>query len=196
MVGIRLKTSLFQNHIPARGRKHFCGNLIPILVGVRISKPYPRKGTETTSLNGVSSLNIYIDFKTISPQGDGNAAKARKNVKNVCKISKPYPRKGTETTIGMLYFHSSQQFQNHIPARGRKQVVLGENVHGFGISKLYPRKGSETLHPRTIVTHVIKFQNHIPARGRSVLPASPARAGEGDRVSGGGGAMNASCKPS
>ena len=40
------------------------------------------------------------------------------------------------------------------------------------------------------------FKNQNPARGRSVPPASPARAGEGDCVSGGGGAMNASYKPS
>ena len=40
------------------------------------------------------------------------------------------------------------------------------------------------------------FKNQNPARGRSVPPASPARAGEGDCVSGGGGALNASYKPS
>ena len=43
---------------------------------------------------------------------------------------------------------------------------------------------------------MLQFKNQNPARGRSVSPASPARAGEGDRVSGGGGAMNASCNPS
>ena len=38
------------------------------------------------------------------------------------------------------------------------------------------------------------------ATGEAIMPlyskASPARAGEGDRVSGGGGAMDARCKPS
>ena len=82
----------FQNHIPARGRKHRLGNKhdfgvevfqnhIPArgrkqqharqsIEDVIISKPYPRKGTETMQF-AVFSL--------------------------ICFISKPYPRKGTET---------------------------------------------------------------------------------------------------
>ena len=45
----------------------FAINAIP---SPNISKPYPRKGTETN----VASPNnwLEIDFKTISPQGDGN----------------------------------------------------------------------------------------------------------------------------
>ena len=35
-----------------------------------ISKPHPRKGTETNTINVVFS--IFIHFKTTSPQGDGN----------------------------------------------------------------------------------------------------------------------------
>ena len=69
-------------------------------------------------------------------------------------------------------------------------VVTGEaKIEG-------PRKGTETILLRIVGVIVLAFKNQNPARGRSVPPASPARAGEGDRVSGGGGAMGASCKPS
>ena len=64
-------------------------------------------------------------------------------------------------------------FKNQNPARGRKHEALS-----------------------VLMCAVMQFKNQNPARGRSVPPASPARAGEGDRVSGGGGAMNASCNPS
>ena len=60
-------------------------------------------------------------------------------------ISKPYPRKGTETThtlsIPMMLLH---QFQNHIPARGRKRQESDVNAAVTRISKPYPRKGTET----------------------------------------------------
>ena len=62
-------SSLFQNHIPARGRK--LHPEIILLCRCRILKPYPRKGTET------------YNRRT-------NHASSR--------ISKPYPRKGTEPT--------------------------------------------------------------------------------------------------
>ena len=60
-----------------------------------------------------------------------------------------------------------------------------------------PQGDGNSENPRRIKRCAPKqFKNQNPARGRSVPPASPARAGEGDRVSGGGGAMNASCNPS
>ena len=86
-----------------------------------ISKPYPRKGTETTW-----NVFPFMEFAAI--------------------ISKPYPRKGTET-IGFLYLrNSSLEFQNHIPARGRKQILCI-------LVTASPSEG---------------FQNHIPARGRKL----------------------------
>ena len=108
----------------------------------RISKPYPRKGTETSSESPTSLYSLVI--------------------------SKPYPRKGTETTTTAramppvaFYFKTispqgdentilawspskSQPFQNHIPARGRKQVPDILIQCRVGISKPYPRKGTET----------------------------------------------------
>ena len=85
--------SAFQNHIPARGRKHCLGNLI--LKFYVISKPHPRKGTETP-ITRPSELKDP-DFKTTSPQGDGNCG---------------------DTHFPCLWIF---QFQNHIPARGRKR---------------------------------------------------------------------------
>ena len=65
-----IPTQGFQNHIPARGRKRYF----------------------------LSCKNIWFDnFKTISPQGDGNNNYMRNN--SLQEISKPYPRKGTETLI-------------------------------------------------------------------------------------------------
>ena len=62
---------------------------------IHISKPYPRKGTETQSNTSPKSKTFY-NFKTISPQGDGNCSPfCRRN--GFSFISKPYPRKGTET---------------------------------------------------------------------------------------------------
>ena len=59
----------FQNHIPARGRKPESPSLNYSAV-LNISKPYPRKGTETSSRDNPPLSVSY--FKTISPQGDGN----------------------------------------------------------------------------------------------------------------------------
>ena len=62
-----------------------------------ISKPYPRKGTETKLIYPENEAYTQ-DFKTISPQGDGNISRAIVCTDDSFAISKPYPRKGTETT--------------------------------------------------------------------------------------------------
>ena len=83
-----------------------------------ISKPYPRKGTETACELPCSGL-CFRNFKTISPQGDGNSVQCSRAV--AILISKPYPRKGTETLRDLSLTALESIFQNHIPARGRKQ---------------------------------------------------------------------------
>ena len=111
----------------------------------RISKPYPRKGTETYFIlkcnrrtshdfktispqgDGNTNLTAFISiskthFKTISPQGDGNFLILLSQALEI-KISKPYPRKGTETLQGTDIHPREVLFQNHIPARGRKLPV-------------------------------------------------------------------------
>ena len=156
----------FQNHIPARGRKHF------LLVHDKSS---------------------YTNFKTISPQGDGNLVK-RATRKQILCISKPYPRKGTETILGCWDFslfssiskpyprkgtetshhsygeHHKRSFQNHIPARGRKHRSTSTACEVLiFISKPYPRKGTETCQTSLCMGYGLQFQNHIPARGRKLF---------------------------
>ena len=77
--GPRLKSRAcgFQNHIPARGRKPLREECNILFCIANISKPYPRKGTETCRLSGVVSARIWRNFKTISPQGDGNLSESR-----------------------------------------------------------------------------------------------------------------------
>ena len=113
-------TALFQNHIPVRGRKHVV-HRVESIVHVIISKPYPRKGTETAAQRQTLRPPCSY-FKTISPQGDGN-------------VFSPVSRNGT-----------TRLFQNHIPVRGRKPILkslVRRNIPF--ISKPYPRKGTERI---------------------------------------------------
>ena len=93
------QTQGFQNHIPARGRKH--------------------------ELSLTFRKLVCTNFKTTSPQGDGN----HNNVsgkRSLIPISKPHPRKGTETNAALIIVPPiSLKFQNHIPARGRKRYRQG-----------------------------------------------------------------------
>ena len=105
-----------------------------------ISKPYPRKGTETS----IALLNIVKILQISKPYPrKGTETQQSPSSERMLNISKPYPRKGTETISSLLY----------IPA-------------ALIISKPYPRKGTETDY--MIYGQFIKyeFQNHIPARGR------------------------------
>ena len=95
-----------------------------------------------------SPRKMIVNFKTISPQGDGNSNEVSSNTADPLK-----------------------QFQNHIPARGRKQSAKGiVSVAVNVISKPYPRKGTETIPHRLSCVRVgNQFQNHIPARGRKLV---------------------------
>ena len=75
------------------------------LPAARISKPHPRKGTETSSSPPYSAYTHPRNFKTTSPQGDGNFAR-RSPLNRPESISKPHPRKGTERTNPSLPCHS------------------------------------------------------------------------------------------
>ena len=209
--------AVFQNHIPARGRKQSSQKL-PHLFS-RFQNHIPARGRKLPVTGALPWKTYY--FKTISPQGDGNPFLSSFHHDQRKIISKPYPRKGTET-FKMIRIPCDQTlFQNHIPARGRKQALfercsrnienfktispqgdgnkshlVGQTTESMKFQNHIPARGRKRERSYVLSRRGDQFQNHIPARGRSVLPASPARAGEGDRVSGGGGAMNASCKPS
>ena len=153
----------FQNHIPARGRKHI-----------------------RCAVFGFSILY----FKTISPQGDGNTCSSHCSTVKSLKISKPYPRKGTETlscchdtASGRKHFKTiSPQgdgnlneichcdfcflFQNHIPARGRKHAPHCRGSQGhYLISKPYPRKGTETFQQHALLTISKTISKPYPRKG-------------------------------
>ena len=155
---------------------------------VLISKPHPRKGTETctitypkfmikhfktTSPQGDGNIlqwtfsgSCSYNFKTTSPQGDGNWNPIQHTDINGV-ISKPHPRKGTETNIEIILSLKRQKFQNHIPARGRKlHDEPSYTSAASDISKPHPRKGTETNRMLEIEPLKLKFQNHILARGR------------------------------
>ena len=84
---------LFQNHIPARGRKPSCRRSTR-----RPREPFqnhiPARGRKPLGRKPPFFHSNY--FKTTSPQGDGN--KIIPHVPSlIMRISKPHPRKGTET---------------------------------------------------------------------------------------------------
>ena len=117
------QTQGFQNHIPARGRKHV-GIGCNIAQPLQISKPHPRKGTETTPRHPLLRIHgrkfqnhipargrkqlhdipffesTDVNFKTTSPQGDGNTLVSTGALQFERTISKPHPRKGTAHTRG------------------------------------------------------------------------------------------------
>ena len=143
------------------------------LPDARISKPHPRKGTET-SPNLIVHETIKRYFKTTSPQGDGNASFFRVDEMTLSMISKPHPRKGTET-----------------------HPFLKTNNSFDGILKPHPRKGTETTILPVETCGSSLFQNHIPVRGRNTRTPSLPRAPRGRGTAcGGRGAMNDNGFPS
>ena len=108
----------------------------------RISKPYPRKGTETQAANPTFTAAV---------------------------ISKPYPRKGTETDARRQE-HAHRRISKPYPRKGTETVSeeLGHHRAEITISKPYPRKGTETTPWQTASSAKSSFQNHIPARGRKL----------------------------
>ena len=129
----------FQNHIPARGRKQACASSNVGQSG--ISKPYPRKGTETLdALTG--SLGLH-------------------------RISKPYPRKGTETPPqALVLFLKHENFKTISPqGDGNYRVLRGTCSSCSNFKTISPQGDGNGEHP-SATTSYASFQNHIPARGR------------------------------
>ena len=226
--GPRLKSRAcgFQNHIPARGRKPLREECNILFCIANISKPYPRKGTETCRLSGVVSARIWRNFKTISPQGDGNCSRynrrrcLRRNFKTISPqgdgnsfnttlmswkfdaISKPYPRKGTETYLFCLWtLHECQRISKPYPRKGTETCPRVECLvlQANRISKPYPRKGTETSSFFFLFSTNRFISKPYPRKGTetkwNLQPPLPER-GRWHTQCAGGGAMNASCKPS
>ena len=92
----RLAVAKFQNHIPARGRKHVALFAHPVLDDL-ISKPHPRKGTETCTAAALSCQSLPISKP--HPRKGTETPQICARTSPTLMISKPHPRKGTETTL-------------------------------------------------------------------------------------------------
>ena len=159
------------------------------LPDARISKPHPRKGTET---NSDSTFIIkFSQFQNHIP-ARGRKRRRLRPIRTIwITISKPHPRKGTETFINRYFTHKTFHFkttspqgdgnfvvltstvllfclfQNHIPARGRKllkEVFSTEEKTNFKTTS--PQGDGNRGIPKIFVCFILLFQNHIPARGR------------------------------
>ena len=116
------------------------------LPDARISKPHPRKGTETIILSLNQQNELDINFKTTSPQGDGNTfymCPRKTTLFNYFKTTSP--QGDGNNAVKRQLRTSSTIFQNHIPARGRKLHHCGLKGCNQRISKPHPRKGTETV---------------------------------------------------
>ena len=156
----------FQNDIPARGRKLASKKQHPLERNIKFQNHIPARGRKRAD-NGRKIWNVSNgNFKTISPQGDGNTSTAF--LPSSQGISKPYPRKGTETITECVVCKLIPEFQNHIPARGRKHgvnfLLFMLPINNF---KTTSPQGDGNFHKvkHNLLNRVI-FQNHIPARGR------------------------------
>ena len=135
----------FQNHIPARGRKLFESKILG----------RERHDFKTISPQGdgnrfsptfIAFFTSY--FKTISPQGDGNTYVSPFGMSRTSYFKTISPQ-GDGNDPAPEGLPISSLFQNHIPARGRKlhpEIIL---LCRCRILKPYPRKGTETYNRRT-----------------------------------------------
>ena len=176
-------TAKFQNHIPARGRKLLS--------------------------NGTNHASRSY-FKTISPQGDGNSHHRPRNTRSYYDFKTISPQ-GDGNLLSFKKQHKTRHFKTISPQGDGNANCHTGTMPEITISKPYPRKGTERISslPCQSGGAVNVSQSHF-ANARvlgtfshtTCYPISCAQGlaswtgQQGDRVSGGGGAMDASCKPS
>ena len=130
-----------------------------------ISKPYPRKGTET-SIDSDSPMSP-TDFKTISPQGDGNQTTVpQPEAVYYFKTISPQGDGNVQNFINNGHFN---YFKTISPQGDGNEADPLATILACKISKPYPRKGTETKQEHSTQSSCLTFQNHIPARGRKHL---------------------------
>ena len=117
------------------------------------------------------------DFKTTSPQGDGNRPSTYSYTSTIPSISKPHPRKGTETRCR---YPRRQTLQWYIskphPRKGTETPTENANVAtGQNFKTTSPQGDGNIEHGFFRVNADIEFQNHIPARGRKRFRACRVR---------------------
>ena len=149
---------------------------------LKISKPHPRKGAETKS--SVKNMEfLHSDFKTTSPQGDGNC---RSTVNLFCSatiISKPDPRKGTETSTLTFNVFVRVDFKTTSPQGDGNARAYCLSLLLALISKPHPRKGTETACRAVPWCYQGRyFKTTSPqGDGNTQLKPPPCVTGEGDR---------------
>ena len=135
---------------------------------------------KTTSPQGDGNIGDFIFnkwsnayFKTTSPQGDGNIRVYSTLYLFGTLFQNHIPARGRKQVLYDVHDKDLLRFQNHIPARGRKPALNILSMLFEIISKPHPRKGTEThIYRGSYNNQPIKFQNHIPARGRKPYPTS------------------------
>ena len=157
--------SRFQNHIPARGRKHSHNHIIGDMVNhFKTTSPQGDGNCENVRSSDVGLSN----FKTTSPQGDGNPSSSTMIRTWMPTFQNHIPARGRKLVKSSLSNSVSTRFQNHIPARGRKPLRSIDLIDIFCYFKTTSPQGDGNAATSNAPTKSPRgrFQNHIPARGR------------------------------
>ena len=162
-----------------------------IFIASTISKPHPRKGTETFLEELMYVVEAGRYFKTTSPQGDGNIARLSARMVSRSNFKTTSPQGDGNSSMKRSFSLCVQHFKTTSPqGDGNSAISRTSSGYGFnfkttspqgdgnrgnldtvlqeprGISKLHPRKGTETRGTADEQARYPLFQNHIPARGR------------------------------
>ena len=133
--------SLFDKHIPARGRKlSLLLSLIPNFLK-RFDKHIPARGRKQCGRVRKQRCSHYLT--NTSPQGDGNFPLGGQTATFTHLTNTSPQGDGNPSSHEVPLHDSSSQFDKHIPARGRKPAC------------------TSAANTQTSV-----FDKHIPARGR------------------------------
>ena len=157
----------FQNHIPARGRK------LPLVARddfdcVDFKTISPQGDGNRVFLS--RSLRAEIHFKTISPQGDGNHFGEDAFIRLDGNFKTISPQ-GDGNVANNFYVTGTvvRTISKPYPRKGtetRNNSAFGENAEHY--FKTISPQGDGNLRPRLLRCQLDLFQNHIPARGRKL----------------------------
>ena len=107
-----------------------------------ISKPHPRKGTETHTMT--ASRGSYMNFKTTSPQGDGNRLRSEIDARRDTPFQNHIPARGRKLALNPLFHFFSSYFKTTSPQGDGNARAYCLSLLLALISKPHPRKGTET----------------------------------------------------
>ena len=141
-----------------------------VWIFILISKPHPRKGTETSLITSISYMVLY--FKTTSPQGDGNEYFSfRTNIfPDYFKTTSPQGDGNNLPSRNLSL--SVRKFQNHIPARGRKlDHMYLDNVTSRVNFKTTSPQGDGNMHGQSVIPcHIMQHFKTTSPQGDGNTP--------------------------